>query len=1234
MAVAEAIAIEAAKAMIQLVATRPLEELRLAWGFKDHLRKLNSKLNYILAFLNDMGSAKKEMEVQLVNCWLQNIKDVVYFAQDIMDEYAYEILRRKLEINSNASRKRLRLHNVMFKRSNRIKFRFRMTRKVTEILAKFDELENDAKNYGLKAVKLATDARTSTYNDDNMNEYYCMLKQARRNAGVEDGSEFVGRKIDEEKLLQMICSSSPGNNSNSGLCVKAIVGIGGLGKTTLARRLYNNDQIIGHFAKRIWISMSEDFDAKRVLKEMVECPTKKAYLTRTHAIINQLQEEIKSSKFLLVLDDVWNKNDDMWSSLHRLLQRIGNSAQSVILITTRSNEVAMEAEAHTHLLTGLSDEESWALFTQQFRASEALLNVPCFEEVGRTIVEKCKGVPLAIKMIGRSLESKKYLYEWEKIEKSELWHVEYAKNHILPSILLSYHHLPCLSLKQCFAYCAIFRKDCPMERGDLIALWMAQGFLHKHETSLTMEEIGEEFLEILSKNLFLEGKESEKTGRILSYKMHDLVHDLAVYVSRKDLLVWNKEAKPNSDIECRHLVGKFSVQHAFQEIIPAEISTKRLRTINLWAGLPGNLLTVRYLRTLMIDGIGLRVVPASIRKLKLLKYLDLSNNPFKMLPESITKLYQLQTLKLTGCKELTELPNELHKLVNLRHIMTTDHSVFASKGLQQLTCLQTLPDLALRDGEGWTVDELASLHEARDGLSISGLEYVKSEAEARKVELGKKVKLLRLHLVWSGNRVDNNTDTDEEVLTGLEPHPGIIALAIVGYNAEKFPIWMMKMAVKFGAPRSKIVPLSNLKAIKLVDCRRCRFLPTLGQLPFLKYLYLDKLAVECIDDHFYVSDQDLHRQIEKLFPALRELQIWNFDSLTEWMQPSPTLGAITFPFLEILEVMNCPLLEIIPALKFESLKRLRIQEFPGTQSLDIVKYSSSLTSLEVCEILKLKSLPQEVSNHTNLQKLSIWGCQELESLPDRLPASLKTLDIRECPALASLPDDLFRDLLCLCKLNIYRCSGLKNISTSLQECASLKELNIKQCPSIEGPQTDLSKLLGLEELWVNEAGELTTSILQALQHLPSLMELSIGGFKDENVVKTYFANNAPCLTSQSISLTRLILDGYPNIKLVPEQIQLFSNLKVMSIWNFDRLEQLPDWISNLSSLEELSLYKCKNLKFLPSKQAMLSLTEFWHLDVADCPLLTERYAKDGPKWHNISHISYIVFNDNIFQSNE
>uniref|UniRef100_A0A803LUY8 Uncharacterized protein n=1 Tax=Chenopodium quinoa TaxID=63459 RepID=A0A803LUY8_CHEQI len=1027
MAVAEAIAIEAAKAMIQLMAARPLEEQRLAWGFKDHLRKLNTKLNYIKAFLNDMGSAKKEIEVQLVNCWLQNIKDVVYFAQDIMDEYAYEILRRKLELNSNASRKRLRLHNVMFKRSNRIKFRYRMTRKVTEILAKFDELENDAKNYGLKAVKLATDARTSTYNDDNMNEYYCMLKQARQNAGVEDASEFVGRKIDEEKLLQMICSSPE----------KVILAC--LGKTTLARRLYNNEQVIRHFAKRIWVSMSEDFDAKRVLKEMVECPSKKTYLTSTHAIINQLQEEIKSSKFLLVLDDVWNKNDDMWSSLHRLLQRIGNSAHSVILITTRSNEVAMEAKAHTHLMSGLSDEESWALFKQQFRARETLLNVPCFEEVGRTIVEKCKGVPLAIKMMGRSLESKRYLYEWEKIEKSELWHVEYAtKNrkgsHILPSLMLSFHHLPSLSLKQCFAYCAIFRKDFPMEKGDLIALWMAQGFLHKHETSLTMEEIGEEFLEILSKNLFLEGKESEKTGRMISYKMHDLVHDLAVYV--------------------------------------LQISTKRLRTINLWAGFPGNLFTVRYLRTLITDGIDLRIVPASIGKLKLLKYLDLSNNPFKKLPESITKLYQLQTLKLTGCKELTELPNELHKLVNLRHIMTTDHSVFASEGLRQLTCLQTLPDLALRDGEGWNIDELGSLHEARDGLSISGLEHVKSEAEARKVELRKKVKLLRLHLVWSGNRVDSNTDTDEEVLTGLEPHLGIIALAIVGFNAEKFPSWMMRMAVKSGAPRSKILPLSNLKEIKLVDCRRCRFLPTLGQLPFLKYLYLDKLAVERIDDHFYVSDQDLHKQIEKLFPALRELQIWNFDSLTEWMQPSPTLGAITFPCLEILEVMNCPLLETIPALKFESLKRLRIQEFPGTQSLDsVISYSSSLTSLEVCEILKMKRLPQEVSSFTNLQKLNVWGCQELESLPNGLPASLKTLDIRQCPALASLPDDLFRNLLSLCKLSIFRCSRLKRISTSLQECASLKELNIKQCPSIEGSQTDLSKLIGLEELWVNEAGE-------------------------------------------------------------------------------------------------------------------------------------------------------------------
>lgn len=113
-------------------------------------------------------------------------------------------------------------------------------------------------------------------------------------------------------------------------------------------------------------------------------------------------------------------------------------------------------------------------------------------------------------------------------------------------------------------------------------------------------------------------------------------------------------------------------------------------------------------------------MPIGIEQMKLLRYLGLSNNPIKALPECITKLYQLQTIKLTGCKQLTGLPNHLHRKLNIRHIMT-NHYISASRGLKQLIRLQTLPNLALRAGEGWTIDELGYLHEATEDLAISGI---------------------------------------------------------------------------------------------------------------------------------------------------------------------------------------------------------------------------------------------------------------------------------------------------------------------------------------------------------------------------------------------------------------------------------------------------------------------------------------------------------------------------------
>lgn len=204
---------EATKALTQLVATGPLEKIRLVWCFKDHFRKLKRKFKYMEAFLEDIGSANYQGNLELVNLWLEHVKDVVYFTEDIMDEYGYENLRAKLESRS------------VFKRASQIKFRFQMTRKVSKILAKFEELEMEAQNIGLKMVNLAMVARRSGTYDDNVNVYANNLRQLRELAGC-DESQIVGREFDEEILRLRLCASTTHNDTC--LSYVAIVGMGGI----------------------------------------------------------------------------------------------------------------------------------------------------------------------------------------------------------------------------------------------------------------------------------------------------------------------------------------------------------------------------------------------------------------------------------------------------------------------------------------------------------------------------------------------------------------------------------------------------------------------------------------------------------------------------------------------------------------------------------------------------------------------------------------------------------------------------------------------------------------------------------------------------------------------------------------------------------------------------------------------------------------------------------------------
>ncbi|KMT00210.1 hypothetical protein BVRB_1g020250 [Beta vulgaris subsp. vulgaris] len=1212
-AIAIGLAVDGAKAVTTAIIARAVEEIRLAsWGFKDHLEKLKERLLYIQAFLEDTGSAKQAEKSQLVNRWLQKLVDVAYSADDVMNDYAYEMLRRKVELKN-------KFRKFFTPTTNPVLFRCHISCRVSKILSELDDLDKDAKFIGLQPVQLAREAVApgSSYQRNDK------LDQVREHADA-IGSEFIGRKLDKEKLLPMLLNPTAKEGL---LSIVAIIGIGGVGKTTLARRLYEDQKVNEHFRKKkMWICVSEDFNVERLLKEMVESltSTTKCDLANTDAIIKKLQGELKGERYLLVLDDVWNKNQELWDSLKNVLLKISALEGSVILFTTREIEVLKKSRAsYSHELKGLSEDDGWALLKHKV-FSDIFPYFHSFEDIGKRIVRRCKFVPLAIKSIGGLLQSKKTVSEWEEIAKSELWELQFEdENYIMPSLLLSYNHLPNASVKQCFAYCAIFPKDELMQKSELMALWLAQGFLQEtsETSSSTSTNNAENYFAMLVNYSFLQASQVQEES--YGYQMHDLVHDLANYVLKRDLLVCKVEAIPEdaSTSHIRYLI--FNLER--DEIAPELPAMQKLKTIMFWGGVPRweSLLCARYMHTLIIAGIGIKLVPSVIGKLVHLRYLDLSNNAFAALPESICKLYQLQTLRLLNCVKLKDLPTQLCRLVNLIHIPTTG-PLYASRGIRQLTRLQTLPRLKLHDrDQGWTINELELLNEVEGEIYISGLQHVKNKEDATKASLGSKNQMLELDLRWDSKDDDVLLGIDNDVLGGLEPHSNVKSLTIIGFNGITFPCWIMMMAVKQG--RGNSIPLSNLTEIELRGCRRCQQLPTLGKLRSLRILMLNTFDdVECIGAEFYQRSIDENNgsefhaseKEEVLFPALTEFHIVDFKKLKAWMPPAlSTLHA--FPCLETLKIRKCYNLKTVPTQHFRSLKHLELGDLGGTQPFDIIKHNShGLISLSVKGMEEM-----ELPNCPNLEHLDIRSCQHMKSISSSALIFLQTLIIDNCPSLVYIPDGFSS----LRHLQIRNCEVLERIPLNLEDCTSLENLTIHNCPLIKGSGRDLGKLHGLRYLCLVNSGKMTSSWPQWIQQLHRLSYLVISGVDEDNGI--YMTTPLPLTLVSNKSLTFLhLIGGSREHEYLPPQLAQcsFPGLQRLTITGFVQLKRLPEWIGNFTSLEALQLARCANLEFLPSQEAMQHLSKLESLSTFRCPLLKARCAEgEGSEWPKISRIRNI-----------
>jgi hypothetical protein len=648
-------------------------------------------------------------------------------------------------------------------------------------------------------------------------------------------------------------------------------------------------------------------------------------------------------------------------------------------------------------------------------------------------------------------------------------------DNIIDTLKLSYDPLPSY-LKHCFAYCSLFPKGHKIDVKYLIRLWIAQGFVSSSNSGRRcIENVGLKCFESLLWRSFFHEVEKDGFGNIESCKMHDFMHDLATKVAGFQSIKVERGETRICDLT-RHV----SFDMELDLSLPC---AKRLRTLVLLRGGKWNegawvsiCRDFRRLRVLVLSDVVIEEVSPLIEKLKHLKYLDLSNNEMEALSNSVTSLVNLQVLKLNGCLSLTELPRDISKLINMRHLDVgcyldddlCDNLEYMPRGIGKLTSLQTLSCFVVAKKRSpksemiGGLDELRMLNELRGRLEIrvKGYEGGSCISEFEGAKLIDKEYLQSLTVRWDPD-LDSDSDIDlyDKMLQSLQPNSSLQELGVKGYGGMRFPSW--------------VLDLSNLVWICLESCRRLKHIPPLDGIP-----YLEELGIVGLDELEYIDSEGVGgKGVSTFFPSLKRLRIlacpilkgwWKRRSRDEMNDDSDEstieegLRMICFPRLSSLRISSCPNLTsmlLFPTLD-EVLHLINTSSMPLQQTMKMtspvssssssssfIRPLSKLKSLHMCSIGDMESLPEVgLQNLSSLQSLSIWGCERLKSLP--------------------LPDQGMHSLQ---KLDIYRCRELKSLSESESESQGM----IPYLPSLQILRIDYcsEELSGRTRGWGKESEE-------------------------------------------------------------------------------------------------------------------------------------------------------------------
>ncbi|XP_070028656.1 putative late blight resistance protein homolog R1B-16 [Nicotiana sylvestris] len=714
--------------------------------------------------------------------------------------------------------------------------------------------------------------------------------------------EIVGFEKDAERIIKRL------NEGKKELDVIPIVGMAGQGKTTFARKLYNNDNIVYHFDVRAWCIISQTYNRQELLQEIFNQVTgSKGKVDEVGELADMLRKRLIGTRYLIVLDDMWDIK--AWEDLR--LSFPNGETGSKIMVTTRLEEVGKQVKHDTdpYSLPFLTRDESLKLLQKKVFQQEGC--PPELHNVSLAVAERCKGLPLVIILVAGIIKSKKMEESWwDEVKKSLLSPLGKPEGYSLSTMQLSYDNLPD-SLKPCLLYMGMFPEDARIPVSKLISLWIAEGFVQNIEYEKSMEEAAEGYLmDLISTNVVMVEKRSYN-GKAKYCQVHDVVLHFCLEKSREEKFML--AVKGNySDFQPSH----------WKETRLSITVTDELSACALLTAEPFH----QHLRSLITNDEGeyLQWNPfPQISKLGFLKVLDLSSH--EVVPLSSITLHPLIYLKYLAVR--TE-QFDFHPESHLRHLETLN--VLYSKRV-------VLPPIF------WKMEKLRH-------VEISGVAFYLENIKQGIFEESSKLENLRIlrHVCYPAN--------DGECMDGLlQRCPNIQNLSltiswleisgeICTFSPKLESLTRLQLLdLSFDGWRFSITELhfpSNLKKLKLEGPHIVSAAPSIAGLPNLEYLKLQDWGIK--------SEEWCLKDIKFNKLKLLKLVLLGISRLDDPEE--------SFPKLETLVIRMCHKLEEIPPsfADIETLKQIKlIGRRPQTLEPSAVKLKEDIEEIEGCSRLNL-----------------------------------------------------------------------------------------------------------------------------------------------------------------------------------------------------------------------------------------------------------------------------------------